>query len=363
MSKESESNAPAPQRLMSLDALRGFDMFLIIGGGSLIQDFTRKTQWEWDNVIGQHMQHVAWEGIQALDIVFPLFMFLAGVAIPYAIVSKLEKGEARRSLLWKVLKRVVILILLGLVYNGALSFNFESLRAASVLGQIGVAYGIAALICLYSRRWTTPVYWAAGIMLGYAALQLWLPVPGAGAGVLTQAGSVNSYIDQHFLPGRLLGGNYDPEGLLCMLSASAIVLLGYMAGVILRSRDYSEVRKCSVLAGVGIGLIVLGMLIGPHYPPIKKIWTTSFNLYAGGISMLLLAGFYLIIDVLKYQKWAFFFVVIGMNSITIYLAHRFVNFQYFSGLVFGGNASLATIILLEWLFLWFLYKKRFFLRV
>lgn len=365
MSEISNPNDPKqkPQRLMSLDALRGFDMFFIIGGGALITQFTKNSPWEWDNVIGEQMQHVAWEGIHAMDLVFPLFMFLAGVAIPYALSSKLERGDTKLSLLKKVFKRVLTLVVLGLVYNDALSMHLDSLRVASVLGQIGVAYGIAAAICIYSKHWRTAGYWCGGIMLGYAALQLWFPVPEFGIGELTREGSINAYIDQHYLPGRLYGGTFDPEGILCMVSASAIVLMGYLAGMLIRSESYTEGKKCQILAALGTGLILLGALLDPFYPVIKSLWTTTFNLYAGGISMLLLLGFYYVIDVLKFQKWAFFFTVIGVNSITIYLAHRFVDFGKLSNFIFGANSTLATVILLEWLFLYFLYKKKIYLKV
>lgn len=363
MNNDKDVNLVPPKRLMSLDALRGFDMFWIIGGDQLLRAFTKSSKWEWDDQIGEHMYHSAWEGVHAYDLIFPLFMFLAGVSIPYAITSKLEKGAQKKVLLGKVVKRVLILILLGLVYNGCMSFNFESLRAASVLAQIGVAYGIAAVICIFSKRLLTPLYWSLGIMLGYAILQLCLPVPNVGAGVLTKAGSVNSYVDSYFLPGVLLGKEFDPEGLMSMLSASAIVLMGYMAGVVLRSPKYTDIKKCVILTSSALVLIVLGLMISPYYPPIKQIWTTTFNLYAGGISLLLLVGFYVVVDMLQYQKMAFFFCVIGMNSISIYLAHRFIDFEYFSGRIFVGSSSIATVLLLQWLLLWLLYKKKLFLRV
>lgn len=371
---EKEPQVAPKKRLASLDALRGFDMFWIIGGGQLLRTFTETTSNTWDDAIGEQMHHVAWDGVQFYDLIFPLFMFLAGVSIPYAIGSKLEKGISRSSLILKVVKRVSILIFLGLIYNGLLDLNFETLRAASVLGQIGVAYGIAATVVVLSKRSITPVLWCVGIMVFYAVAQLAIVVPEHGAGVLTQAGSINGYVDRLLLPGRLYGGVFDPEGLLCMISASAIVLMGVQAGRLLKSQAVSEYKKTAILAGSGVVLLVLGMLIAPYYPPVKSIWTTTFNLYAGGISLISLAAFYLVIDVWNVRKPAFIFTVIGMNSIAIYMAARVINFRHISDFFFRGaineletpyavTFSILGVIVIQWLFLWALYKKKMFLKV
>lgn len=349
-------------------------MFWIMGGEMLVRSFTHSSPNQWDDGIGKQMHHVAWEGVQFYDLVFPLFMFLAGVSIPYAIISKLEKGESRASLMLKVGKRVAILVFLGLIYNGLLNLNFDSLRAASVLGQIGVAYGIAATIVVLSKKAITPLLWCAGIMLGYAAAQLMIAVPGHGAGELTRVGSINGFIDQWLLPGRLYGGTFDPEGLLCMFSASAIVLLGVQAGKVLRSQAFTEYKKTAILAGAGAVFLILGVLIAPSYPPIKSIWTTTFNLYAGGISLMALAVFYLVIDVWGGRKPAFIFTVIGMNSIAIYMANRIIDFGHISNFFFSGlinkvetpyatSLTILGVLVIQWLFLWVLYKKKMFLKV
>lgn len=368
-----ERTGKIKERLFSLDVLRGFDMFWIIGGDQLIRHLTRISPWEWDQVLGEQMRHVAWAGFHFYDLIFPLFMFLAGVSIPYAILGKRDKGVSRKKLGVRILRRAISLVILGMIYNGLLNFDFASLRVASVLGQIGVAYGIAATIVLFSRNLKTPLYWCIGILLAYSVVQLFVPVPEHGTGVLTKEGCVNGCIDRMLLPGQLYGGVFDPEGLLCMLSASALVLFGVQAGHVLRNQRWSGYRKTAILAGAGTGLLLLGILIAPVYPSIKSLWTTTFNLISGGLSMLLLALFYLVIDVWKIRRWSFFFHVIGLNSITIYLAARMIHFGHTSSFLFSGTAKLfgayepviltAGIIALEWGLLWVLYKKKIFLKV
>ena len=361
------------QRLMSLDALRGFNMFWIIGGGTLLHLITKMSKCSWDDVLGTQMHHVAWEGFHFFDLIFPLFMFLAGVSIPYSIIGKLQKGVPVKKLLLKIIRRVIVLIILGLIYNGLLKFDFDNLRFASVLGQIGIAYGIAAVIVLFSQKITTPLYWCIGILLTYAAVQLFVPVPGCGAGVLTPHGCINGYIDRMILPGKLYGKVFDPEGLLCIVSASVIVLFGVQAGFLLRSEKFNGYHKTAILACAGVCLIILSVVLSPIYPCIKAAWTSTFNLRAGGIGLILLALFYLVIDVWKIRRWSYFFRIIGVNSITIYLGVKVINFNHTSNYLFYGIAKLsgdykplvllAGTIAVEWFFLWALYKKKIFLKV
>ncbi|MCK5820311.1 MAG: DUF5009 domain-containing protein [Bacteroidales bacterium] len=369
------SNKTPATRLLSLDALRGFDMFWIIGGGAFFTALIDATGWGWLEGVSKQLHHVKWDGFRAWDLIFPLFMFIAGVAIPYAILSKLKKGQSKSSLVMKIIKRGVILVFLGFVYNGIfkLQFGDPGFRFASVLGQIGLAYLIAGLIVIYTRNFKFRLMWLAGMLLGIAILQLFIPVPGFGAGVLTPEGSINSYIDQMLLPGRLHGKVFDPEGLLCIVSAAGITLMGVLAGEILRNKSWGEYKKVLYLAIAGVTGIVLALILQPFYPVIKAAWTTTFNLLAGGISFLLLALFYLVIDIWKIQKWAFFFRVIGLNSITIYLGMRIIDFYHTSQFFLGGISEisgdygrviyLGGVILAEWLFLYFLYKKKIFLRV
>ncbi len=361
------------ERLQSLDVLRGFDMLWIIGGGGLLGALAKTTDWGWVQALAQQMHHVDWNGFRFYDLIFPLFMFISGVAIPYAITSKREKGVTKSNLVRKVTRRMILLVAFGLVYNGVLKNGFPDMRAASVLAQIGISYFFASLIVIYTDSVTPRLYWLVGILVGIAILQLFIPVPGFGAGVITPEGSINAWIDQHFLPGRLIYGTYDPEGVLCIISATSVTLMGTLAGNILRRKTLTPHKKAVMLLLSGLGIIIVALALSPVYPIIKKIWTVPFNLLTAGISFSLLAIFYFLIDVKGWRKGTFFFKVIGLNSITIYLGVRIINFYHTSEFLlgwlskpagdFGPVIIITGAILAEWLFLYYLYKNKIFLRV
>ncbi|MEL7585966.1 MAG: DUF5009 domain-containing protein [Prolixibacteraceae bacterium] len=369
------------ERLVSLDVLRGFDMFWIIGGGSLILALAAATEWGWLQVIAEQMHHVKWEGFHFEDLIFPLFMFISGVAIPYAITSKAEKGINRKDLLKTIIKRGLILVLLGILYNGMLQNReltqngLADVRFASVLGQIGLGYLFAATIVLYTKTLKWQIIWLAGILAGIAVLQLAVPVPGYGAGLLDPVGGINAWIDRMLLPGRLHGKTFDPEGMLCIVSAVSVTLMGAIAGHILRDGKPASGRKSGTLLITGTALIGVALLLSPVYPIIKSAWTVPFNLLTAGISFVLLSLFYYTIDVKKWTggvvSWKItFFKVIGMNSITIYLATRIIGFGAIAGFFVGWLAGplgewviILGAIVLEWLLLYYLYRNKIFLRV
>ncbi|MBT3382950.1 MAG: DUF5009 domain-containing protein [Prolixibacteraceae bacterium] len=361
------------ERLNSLDTLRGFDMLWIIGGGALIEALAKVTEWNWMEALANQMHHVSWEGFRFFDLIFPLFMFISGVAIPFALTSRLEKGTSKTSLHKKVFIRMILLILLGFIYNGALKNGFSNMRYPSVLSQIGIAYFFAALIVINTTSLKARIFWLLGIFAGIATLQLFVNVPGFGAGVFTPEGSVNAWIDQRFLPGRLIYKTYDPEGILCIVSAISITLMGTFAGLVLRNKNFTANRKTIILIIVGASLVLIALLLSPVYPIIKKIWTVPFNILTAGISFLLLAIFYFIIDVKKWNNWILFFKVIGLNSITIYLGMRIIDFYHSSEFLLGwianplGNFSdviiVSGVLAIEWILLFYLYKNKIFLKV
>ncbi|HVP90180.1 MAG TPA: DUF5009 domain-containing protein [Terriglobales bacterium] len=367
-------NAPQPKaRLLSLDTLRGFDMFWIIGGDVFFLALAKVTGWGWAGQWAAQLEHVEWRGFHFYDLIFPLFMFISGVAMPFSLLAKAESGADRKVLYAKLVRRALLLVFLGFVYNHLLDLDFRTQRYASVLGQIGLAYLFAALIMLNVGSVRGRIAALVAILGGVAAAQWLVPVPGVGAGVFTPEGTINGFTDRLLLPGRLYDKIFDPEGLLCILSATSVTLMGGLAGGVLRSGKGSGARKALTLAAAGAGLVVAGRVLGIWYPIIKKAWTASFDIYAAGWSCLLLALFYLAVDVWGLRKWTFFFRVIGLNSITIYLGSRMVDFEATSKFLFGGLdrvagrgnglVVLAGVIAVEWLALYFLYKKSVFLRV
>ena len=269
---------------------------------------------------------------------------------------------------------MLILIALGWLYKNAPITFFEpsQIRLGSVLGRIGFAGFITTILYLnFSAK--ARLGWVAGILLLYYASLFLIPVPGYGAGDLSFEGNLVGWLDRTFLPGRLLQGTYDELGLLTQLPALCLTILGAAAGDTLRANS-TDTRKLQNLLFAGAVCVGLGLLWSLHFPINKHLWSSSFILLTGGMAFLLLGLFFWIIDVLDFQRWAFFFQVIGLNSLTIYLAYRFIDFHYTSQLLFGGlyapaseawqgvSQSLGALALV-WLFLYFLYRNKLFLKV
>jgi predicted acyltransferase len=372
-SNQRSDHQQKPERLQSLDVLRGFDMFWITGGEGLIHALALATGWGIFNVMSDQLHHVKWDGFAAYDLIFPLFMFIVGVAIPYSIISKLQKGVPGKKIYQRIIRRFIILFVFGIIYNQYWLTDWANPRIASVLGQIATAYLLASIIFMQTQKLKFIILWTAGILIGYGIIQLFIPVPGFGAGQITPEGSVNAWFDQHFLPGLLLDGTFDPEGILNNFSAAAISLMGIIAGLILRKNDLTQYRKFLILIGTGLLLFVISNLLKDEYPIIKKAWTANFNLHAGGLSFMLLAVFYLVIDVWKIRKWAFYFKVIGMNAITVYMGTHIINFEFTVKGLFGGftmyMGDWGPVVIaigylaLVWMCLYVLYKHKIFLRI
>jgi predicted acyltransferase len=374
------------QRLLSLDTLRGFDMFWLIGGGALIEALSKCFPAAWLQVLARQMEHVNWAGFHFEDLIFPLFMFISGVTIPLAILSKLEKGHSRKEVIFKNARRMVILIALGMIYNGVLRNGFSTARYTSILAQIGISYFIASLIIIYSKSVRSQLIWLAGLLAAYSVVQLLIPVPGTGAGVLTPTDCINSFVDRLLLPGRLAydanaemavgNGVFDALGILSTISSVGMTLMGYFAGRILLRNGSSQQKKVLTLISAGAALIVFALILSPFYPVIKKCWTTTYNLLAGGISFILLAMFYYIIDIRGYRKWTLFFRVIGVNSIFSYLlvTGSLLDISYTTTSLFGWiinplgeNGGQLVLVLgnitLGWLLLYYLYRKNILIKV
>ncbi|RYF53853.1 MAG: DUF5009 domain-containing protein, partial [Cytophagaceae bacterium] len=306
---------PVPiRRLVSLDALRGFDMFWIMGGEEVFHVLAKTTGWAWAVFLADQFTHVTWNGFRPYDCIFPLFLFLAGVSTPYSLGSRLAKGDDRAMLARKVIIRGLILVVLGIIYNnGLFTKPFADMRFGSVLARIGLAGMFAQLIFLYVRNERARYGIFVGILLLYWALLMLVPVPGFGAGNLTMEGSLVGYIDRLFMPGRLHRVIHDPEGLLSTLPAICTGLLGIFAGTVLRRHDLTDNQKTQRLVLAGVSCVALGWAWDLVFPVNKNLWTSSFVLVAGGWSLLILSLFYWIIDVKGNHGWTFFFVVIGMN--------------------------------------------------
>jgi predicted acyltransferase len=313
---------------------------------------------------------------------------MVGAVIPFSLGSMRRRGASNAAVAFRVARRVVLLFALGLLCNGILRLTWlthtdgrwgvdinHNLRVAGVLQRIAVCYGIAAVIALFARP-RGQLLAVVVLLLGYWAILAWVPNPESGiAGDYSKEGNLSGYVDRHYLPGKIMKDYYefgDNEGLLSTIPAVATALLGVLAGEWLRSAA-GPWRKTLVLAAAGVLCLGLGELWATRFPIVKNLWSSSFVLVAGGWSFLLLALFYAVIDGLKWQAWAFPLVVIGMNAITIYVVPRFVDFRHLAEFFLGGAINhsgdfgpiirIAGMLLAEWLFLYWLYRQRLFLRV
>jgi len=364
----------APTRLFSLDALRGFDMFWIMGGEEIFHTMAKATGSPLWGSIANQFTHPDWNGFHLYDLIFPLFLFMAGVSTPFSVGRELEKGKSKQQLVLRVIKRAFILVLLGLVVNNGLKIMpVSEIRFASVLGRIGIAYMFANIIYLYSSE-RMQMVWFWVFIIGYWLLLKFTSAPGYPHGDLTMQGNFASYMDRVILPGKLYLGIHDPEGLFSTIPAISTGLLGIITGTILKKTGLAQMKKVAILAIAGVAFLIIAQVWNLDFPINKNLWTSSFVMQVGGLSLLLMAFFYYIIDVLGYQKWSFYFRVIGMNSILIYVSGHFIKWSYTNNGFFGWIGQLIgdpfnavamaiTFVMVKWLFLYYLYQKKTFLRV
>lgn len=426
---------PASTRLMSLDALRGFDMFWIIGADSLVAGLSRMSQNPVTSVLAHQLEHAEWQGFRFYDLIFPLFVFMVGASIVFSLTKLINESE-RTGAVGRVLRRGLLLFVIGIIYSGGFTNPWPDMRLMGVLNRIALAYTATGLLfCCFKPRILAGI--CAGLLIGYWALLSFVPIRDIQlektnlATLVEQAGdtrlaaqfreagpastinpstitnspvwaatkemyaattnrvtgkfamgyNVANHFDFEHLPGKKWDLFWDPEGILSTLPAIATCLLGVFAGLILQSTTFGNDKKLFWLFGAGAACVALGWLWGLQFPVIKKIWTSSYVLVAGGYSALLLGAFYLVVDVWKYQKWCQPFVWMGMNAITIYLVKNFLGgtFSKLSARLVGGDIklwfdehvakglgdmiiSIVGLLLAFWL-VRFLYQRKIFLRV
>lgn len=366
--------APPSARLVSIDALRGFDMLMIAGAGAVIHQLDGKTGWPWVDAVAKQFTHPAWFGFTFYDCIFPLFLFLAGVSIPFSLSKAIAQGTPKSTLYKKAFVRLLILVALGFLDKNAPIpfFDPHHMRLGSVLGRIGLA-GFVSVVLYLNLSSVKRLCVASGILLAYYAALFLIPVPGFGAGNLSFEGNLVGWFDRTYLPGRLLQGTYDELGLLTQFPAMCLTMFGVFAGEILKGGTSTPAAKFRSLLLAGVVCLALGLLWSLHFPIAKRLWTSSFILVTTGISFTLLAVFYGVIDLLNFKRWAFPLVVVGMNSLTIYMAYHFIDFGHTSKLLFSGlyqpldpkwHSVLESTgaLLLVWLFLYALYRRKIFFK-
>ncbi|HWN94458.1 MAG TPA: heparan-alpha-glucosaminide N-acetyltransferase domain-containing protein [Methylomirabilota bacterium] len=406
------SATPETRRVVSVDALRGFDMFWIIGGDSLAQALKHMSAngnsvfHSIGGLFGDQLEHVEWAGFRFYDLIFPLFVFIVGVSLVFSLTRLVER-EGKATAHKRVFRRFALLFILALIYSGGVSHQWPDIRLLGVLNRIALCYLFASLLFLNFRLRGLMVA-CVSLLVGYWALMTFGPFPdvrpvnAAGElispemtatntaqlnwastrevrGVFEPGFNLANYLDAKYLPGKKWDNTWDPEGLLSTIPAIATCLLGVFAGLLLQNRRIEPQRKSLWLAGAGVLLVAAGFMWGLQFPVIKKIWTSSYVLVAGGFSALLLGVFHQIIDVWGRQRWATVFIWIGANAITLYFIENIVNFERLSSRLVGGNVSsffdqrfapgtghllaACTGLLLSIVLAGFLYRRKIFLRV
>ena len=383
-------------RLVSLDVLRGADMLFIMGFSGAVVAFCQLLGFGKDCWLATQMTHVAWHGFRHHDTIFPLFLFLAGVAWPFSMSGQISRGRTTGQIVRKVLLRIFMLWLIGLAMGPQLwKFDFSELRHCSVLAHIGVCWGVAALVALFVRNsWTRLAIAVMLLLVHFLALKFCIAPDAAsllastdpaltrrvasyaayGTDGFSFTGNIAVWIDRVVAPGRLYEVVFDPEGLLGKVSGTVTAMFGVFAGELLRRKELTDNRKTLLLVSFALVSLVACLAWMPWCPVNKKLWTSTFILAAATYSFAALALFYWIVDVMGWRRWAVFFRVIGVNSITIYVLMSFVGFyamskRFFAGIASCGNDHWSEMVfclgqvLIEWLVLWCLHKKNTHLKV
>ncbi|HTZ88960.1 MAG TPA: heparan-alpha-glucosaminide N-acetyltransferase domain-containing protein [Alloacidobacterium sp.] len=326
-------------RLISLDVLRGITiafMILVNNNGD-----ERYAYWP--------LKHSLWNGWTPTDLVFPTFLFVAGVSLVFSFESRLAKGASKTSLFLHALRRSIILFALGLVVNGFPFFHWPTLRIYGVLQRFAICLLIASVLYLWDRGAKSKIVVIILALFGYWIIMRWIPVPGYGLPtrdipLLDKDANWVAYIDRHIFPGRLYEGTRDPEGLLSNLPAVGTALLGMLTAMWLRTKKSTHAKFLGLLAGAIAGL-VLGKIWGHWFPINKKLWTSSYVLFAAGWSLLGLSICYWLIEIKQWKRgWTFPWVVFGSNSIAVYVFSELLASALAAFRVGSAQRSIGQII-------------------
>lgn len=377
--KNSQPKVQKKARLLSVDALRGFDMFWILGAEGIFAALFILTGWSFLHTFDAQMKHTIWHGITAYDLIFPLFIFLSGVSLGIAAKPlKQYPAEQQQQKKRHAHKRLITLLCLGVLYNHGwgtgVPMALDEIRFASVLGRIAIAWYVAAMLVWYlshKAQWIV----CAVILIGYYLLLSFASIGEYGNGSLTSTHAINVWFDQTILPGATYQNlPLDPEGILSNIPSIVNAMAGAFIGRLMIKFQSSPSILLKQLSLYGIAMLAIGYAWSGIFPLNKTLWTSSFVLVTCGYSTLLLTLFYYVIDVCQVKKWATFFAIIGTNSIVAYLATSFVNWQFIANSLFGGvilavPAALAptikvvTFVMIQWLILHWLYQRKIFIKV
>jgi predicted acyltransferase len=367
------------QRILAIDALRGFDMIWILGLEGIFVALYTFTHWPLFQKLTVQMQHSHWHGLTAYDVIFPLFIFLSGVSLGLSAkpINRLTTAE-RVEHYQRAIKRFFLLIVLGIIYNHGwgqgLPITLEQIRITSVLAKIAIAWFVSLLIvwhCSIKQQ----LLIVTSLLVVYQLMLQFVTIGGFGGGQYGMETALNVWFDQHWLPGAHYKQlTIDPEGFLSNVSSISNAIIGVLIGKIFKQYQTQQHQLVKHLVLITISLFVLGYLWSFIVPINKTLWTPSFVLLTSSISCGLLLFFYVLIDVWQWKRFGRFFAVIGINSITIYLMSSLLNWQYTVDSLLGQLihalplslqplASVLCLVMLQWIFLWWLDKRKIYIKV
>ena len=367
-----QANSLKPGRLLALDILRGLTIStLIIVNDPGIEDR-----------VYAPLLHAKWHGITPTDFVFPSFIFIVGVSVALSFAKQLAAGVPKKQMAKKIFTRSITLYVLGVFLSILPSFNLSLLRYTGVLQRIAIVFTCCAFLYMYAS-WQFQVWLATFILVGYWIVMTTVPVPGYGYAILEPGKNLAAWLDSIVLPGRMWQGTWDPEGVLSTFPAIVTGILGMLVGRLV-SLKISIEHKIIWLFLAGFSSFAISNGWNWFFPINKNLWTSSFVLYTAGLSAMLLASLYFVVDVLGYKRWAKFFIIYGSNAIAAYISAEFfydiLFFKWAHGATLNEriiHSALSTgiqpeIISLIWALLYcllcfipiyILYKKKIFLKV
>jgi predicted acyltransferase len=361
------------ERVVSVDALRGFDMFWIMGGDFIFKGLDNVFHNQISGFLKEQMDHVEWFGFHFYDIIMPLFLFLVGVSMVYSYRKRLSAADSDKSLWKHVLKRIVILWILGMMVQGnLLKYDPDKIQFyTNTLQAIAAGYLIATLFILYlSVKYQITA--TAILMLAYWAILALVPVGGTTINTYTTDGNVAFYVEQAVMGKHIGWGTY--TWIVSSLNFGATMMLGVFSGYIMQANQ-QKMKKFRNYIILGTTLIILALVMDIWHPIIKKIWTSSFVLFSGGICVLMLALFYLVIDVWGLRKGTKWMIILGSNAIAGYVAWHLFEKQ-FVGMAEVFLKGLTPCIgnwfetmrymggfLVIYLILWYMYRNKTFMKI
>ena len=354
------------KRLSSLDAFRGLTIFLMILANCHGDD----------GAIYSSLEHAAWNGWTFADTVFPSFLFIVGVSLVFSFAEREEDRISQKAFELRIIRRTVILFVLGLLLNSFPSFQLSNIRIPGVLQRIAVCYFFASLIVLKCGL-RGRILWLITLLASYWVMMRFVPVPGIGTGVLEPGENFAAWVDSHFLNGYMwsyYNGKWDPEGIVSTIPAIATTLFGVLTGQWLRS-SASERRKTAGMLCSGVLLLIAGQILSNWLPINKSIWTSTFSIFMAGLALVCLALFYWFIDIAGFSRWTKPLIILGLNPIALYMLSQIlgnvlpavdVSGIFSVPIIKWGAAFLLypmEILLSIFITAWVMWQKRIFIRV